>query len=102
MENTKGADVLLEAHRLITGDRHKSYSHPADDYARTTEIFKALTGHNLTAVEGALFMLCVKLSRWIHEMESQQWIPDNPTDAAGYIGCVQMIREKLRVTDEGI
>lgn len=98
MENTKGAEVLLEAHRLITGARQNAYSHPLDDYGRTVEIFKAITGKTLTVEEGILFMVCVKLSRLAHEIESKQWKPDNTTDAAGYLGCLHMVREITNVT----
>jgi hypothetical protein len=98
MENHKGAEVLAEALALITGDRQQSYSHPLDDYQRTVAIFKAVTGIELTVEQGILFMIGVKLSRLAHELETKQWNPENTRDAAGYLGCLQMVREKKNVT----
>jgi hypothetical protein len=53
----------------------------------------------MTAEDGILFMVCVKLSRLMHELESGQNLPDNLIDAAGYLGCLAMVREHLRYTD---
>jgi hypothetical protein len=95
-----GAEVLTKAHELITGARQKSYSHPYEDYSRTVSIYNALKGEDLmTAEDGILFMVCVKLSRLMHELESGQNLPDNLIDAAGYLGCLAMVREHLRYTD---
>ena len=46
----------------------------------------------MTAEDGVLFMVCVKLSRLMHELNSKQDLPDNIIDAIGYMGCLQMIR----------
>lgn len=81
--------ILTKAHELIHGDRRASYGHPSDDYGRTVAAFNALTGHNLTVEEGVLFMVCVKLSRQQHTHS-----PDNLIDAAGYIGCMDMVIQK--------
>lgn len=90
---TAGAEILLKAHELITRDRQNTYSHPLDDYSRTTAIFNALKGKDMmTAEDGVLFMVCVKLSRLMHELNSKQDLPDNIIDAIGYMGCLQMIR----------
>jgi len=94
-----GAEVLTKAHELITGDRQNAYSHPLDDYSRTVSIFNAMKGEDLlTAEDGILFMLCVKLSRLMHEIDND--IPDNTVDAVGYLGCLQMIREASRQQTE--
>ena len=88
-----GAEILLQAHELITRDRQNTYSHPLDDYSRTVAIFNALKGEQLlTAEDGVLFMVCVKLSRLVHELNNGLDVPDNIVDAAGYIGCLQMVR----------
>jgi hypothetical protein len=47
----------------------------------------------MTAEDGVLFMVCVKLSRLMHELDNDLDIPDNTIDAIGYMGCLQMIRE---------
>ena len=89
---TAGAEILLEAHKLITGARQDAYSHPADDYGRTVAIFNAITGNKLTALDGILFMVCVKLSRLAHERKTGVHHRDNIVDAAGYLGCYEMAR----------
>jgi hypothetical protein len=53
---------------------------------RTVGTFNALTGHALTVEEGALFMVCVKLSREVNMPKR-----DNLTDAAGYLECYARI-----------
>ena len=95
-----GAEVLTKAHELITGDRQNAYSHPLDDYSRTVSIFNAMKGEDLlTAEDGILFMLCVKLSRLMHEIDNGMNLPDNTVDAAGYLGCLAMARERIRATE---
>ena len=92
-----GAEILLQAHELVTKDRQNSYSHPLDDYSRTVSIYNALKGEDaMTAEDGVLFMVCVKLSRLMHELDTQLDIPDNIVDAAGYLACLQMVREASR------
>ena len=89
-----GAEILLRAHELITRDRQNTYSHPLDDYSRTVAIFNALKGDKvMTAEDGILFMICVKLSRLMNEMQNGLDVPDNIVDLAGYVGCLQMVRE---------
>jgi len=90
---TNGAEIVEEAYSLITGARMADYSHPLDDYARTVDIFNAITGHNLSVEDGILFMVAVKLSRLAHEIKSGSNIPDNTRDAIGYLGCLNMIRQ---------
>jgi hypothetical protein len=97
---THGAEILLKAYDLITGDRHNAYAHPSEDYGRTAAIFKAVTGHDLSVEEAIMFMICVKMSRLVNEMNTKQWLPDNATDAAGYLGCLQMVRENRYVIPE--
>ena len=94
---SSGAEIIREAYELITGDRQAAYSHPADDYQRTVNIFNALMGRDiLTSEEGVLFMVCMKLSRLMHELEADLDVPDNTRDAVGYLGCLHMIRQSNR------
>ena len=96
---TAGAEILLQAHELITRDRQNTYSHPLDDYSRTDSIYNALKGDDvMTAEDGVLFMVCVKLSRLMHELDNNLELPDNTVDAIGYLGCLQMIREASKQT----
>jgi hypothetical protein len=89
---TDGAEIVREAYELIVGPRQDAYSHPAEDYERTARIFNAITGQHLTTEAAILFMVAVKLSRLQHEINADQWLPDNTRDAIGYLGCLHMAR----------
>lgn len=91
MKKTDGADVLADAFNLITGDRHREYSHPLDDYTQTRDIFETLTGVHLTVEQAILFMVSVKLSRLRTAISEGRWHRDNVVDAAGYLGCLSMV-----------
>ena len=96
---SKGADVLLEAHNLITGDRHNAYAHPLEDYTQTRDIFEALCGVSLTVEQAILFMVSVKLSRLRTAMSEGRWAHDTVVDTAGYIGCLSMVYDKKGMVD---
>ena len=96
---SSGADALLEAYALITGPRQTAYSHPADDYARTAAIFKAITGIELTTQQAILFMVAVKLSRLAHNLNQGNLHRDSLVDAAGYLGCMAMIDKRMHADD---
>jgi len=81
--------ILQIADKLINGDRREAYGHPYDDYSRVTKAFNSLTGHNLSASDGPIFMICVKLARETHQQKK-----DNRIDGAGYFGVLDMVREK--------
>jgi hypothetical protein len=91
--STDGAEILLEAHNLITGDRHDEYAHPLEDYTQTRDIFEAVTGVHLTVEQAIMFMVSVKLSRLRTAQEAGRWSHDSLVDAAGYLGCFAMVRE---------
>lgn len=81
--------VCQKAERLVSGDRGEAYGHPYDDYKRTTETFNALSGHNLSPLDGIMFMVCVKLSRLRHKFKR-----DSVVDAIGYLKCFDMAIKK--------
>lgn len=86
-ETIKWDSITADAHRLVFGDRQFAYAHPAIDYTRTVDIFRAITGIEMTAEEGALFMVAVKLSRVAYGLEQQhpaELIRDSIVDLAGY------------------
>ncbi len=95
-----GADILTEAHHLITGPRQNTYSHPFDDYYKVKELFFNMTGIMLTVEQAVTFMICVKLARIATNAERGRWHRDSVVDAAGYLGCLSMVhehrQEKLR------
>lgn len=93
VDNPQAAESILEeAHRLTHGDRAKAYGPPHQDYGKVAQMFNALVGHKLkeqlTAMDMAMAMCCVKLSRQAH-------IPkrDNAVDLAGYAYVMDDCRE---------
>lgn len=85
--------VLRTADGLVHRDRQALYSAPHDDYGRVVDIFRAITGHELTAEEGALFMVAVKLARLAHNQQAGNLHLDSLVDAAGYLWCVGEIMD---------
>lgn len=87
--------VLVEAQRLVHGDRNASYGHPLDDMDRTAGIVSAMLAHKLkaaiTAEDIALIMCQVKISRQINKPKR-----DNCTDLAGYAECLDWIIEERK------
>lgn len=82
--------VTADAYRLVYGDRGIAYNHPAMDYARIVDIFRAITGIELSPEEGVLFMKCVKLSRIANGLEEgfpAEMFRDSIVDLAGYAEC---------------
>ena len=79
--------VTADAYRLVYGDRGVSYNHPAIDYGRVVDIFRAISGIELSAEEGVLFMHSVKLSRianGLDEGHPPEMMRDSLVDLAGY------------------
>ena len=100
---TTGAEIVSEAYDLITGPRQNDYNHPLTDYQRTADIFNALTGRSsMTPEMAVMFMVAMKLSRLMNEMQRSLEIPDNTRDAIGYLGCLNMIRTARKETSNGI
>ena len=52
-----GADILLEAHLLVTGARQDSYGNVTEDYSKVIAIFEGLTGIKLSIADALLFMV---------------------------------------------
>lgn len=86
-----GAEIVLRAHELITGDRHADYDHPIEDYTKVSEIFYGLTGIRLTVQESLCFPLAMKLARMRTAREQDRWHEDSVVDAIGYLGCMGMV-----------
>ncbi len=90
MTVSKGAEILHEAHELITGPRQNQYAHPVEDYSKVVDIFYGLTGVELTVQEALCFMLAVKMARLRTARERGTWHHDSLVDAIGYLGCMNM------------
>ena len=78
--------VLLEAQKLVHGDRNDDYGPPIEDFTRTVGMLNALFAHklkeDLTPADFAMLMVCVKLSREVNKHKR-----DNLVDGAGYFEC---------------
>ena len=96
MASAKGAEILEEAHRLITGPRHEQYDHPYDDYSKVVDIFYGLTGVSLTVHEALCFMVAVKMARLRTATQRGDWHHDSLVDAIGYLGCMNIARQVSR------
>ena len=93
---TDGSEILLEAHQLVNGPRQDAYSHPFDDYFKVKELFRMMTGIQLTVHHAVTFMICVKLARMATNMQRGDWHRDSIVDAAGYLACLSMVHESLQ------
>lgn len=84
--------ALLEAQRLVHGDRQAAYGHPYDDYLRTSRMWEGLLGLPEGFIgprKAALMMALVKASREVNRPKR-----DNRVDGAGYFECVDLIAER--------
>jgi hypothetical protein len=94
MDESAGAEILREAHDLITGPRQLEYSHPYDDYGKVIQLFRLMTGVDLGIDEAVLFMVCVKLARLSTNIQEGRWKHDTLLDTIGYLGCLNMVRAR--------
>ena len=90
-----GESILLEAERLVGGNRGAAYSHPAHDFATTARFWSVYadrrreSGHDLfEPADVAMMQILLKLSR-----EGHKHGRDNLTDIAGYARCAQMVHD---------
>ncbi len=98
MEKDNHESVLVEAQRLVHGARNETYGDPIDDYTRTVNTFKSLMGDKkiseMTAEDGIIFMICVKLSREVNSPKR-----DNNVDGAGYFECLEWTKDERALRD---
>lgn len=94
MDDMAGAEILTEAHGLITGPRQAEYDHPHDDYSKVANLFRIITGIDLTVDEAVMFMVCVKLARLATNHQANRWKHDTLLDTIGYLGCLNMVRHR--------
>jgi len=92
--------VTQEAHRIVHGDRSRTYDNPLKDFGRTKGIVNAMFSHklkeDLTEEDIALFMVAVKLSRLVNSPDHR----DSCVDGAGYFECYWWLRELREERDE--
>lgn len=92
--------IAHEAQALVYGDRHTSYGHPLDDFAKTAGLWTAhlrargllAPGAELAAEDVPWMMIDVKRSRQLNRPGR-----DNLVDAIGYVLTLdRVIRERER------
>lgn len=81
--------ILVEAERLVHGDRNADYGHPLDDFTRTAKIWSAILGTNVKPEQVGLCLIGVKLSR-----ECNRSKRDNLVDIAGYAETVEWLKDE--------
>jgi len=90
-----GADILLEAHQLITGPRNNDYGNVIDDYSKVIQIFEGLTGIRMSMSDALLFMVSVKMARLRTNLEKNRLHHDTLADAIGYLGLLNQAYNDL-------
>lgn len=85
-DSTLNDSILFEAHRLVHADRGQNYGHPYEDFSRTSKIWSAILGIEVTPEQVALCMIGVKISRECHRPQR-----DNRVDIAGYAETLDMV-----------
>lgn len=102
--NSRGT-ILLEAHRIINGERQQQYGSPEDSHAVIASMWNgyldaredARCGRGLDASDVAHMMVLFKLARQINGAGKR----DNYVDAAGYLGIASDIQDS-RTQDGGV
>lgn len=85
-------DILAKAAKHMT-DRAASYDAPQGErsMARTVEAFNALTGNQLTEVDGWFFMACLKIAR----SNQGDYRADNYEDGTAYMALAGEAAAKI-------
>jgi hypothetical protein len=90
-----GADILLEAHRIVTGPRNNDYGNVVDDYSKVIQIFEGFTGIKLSISDALLFMVSVKMARLRTNLDKNRLHHDSLLDALGYLGLLNQAYNDL-------
>ena len=75
-------DILKTAMDLTGGERNKDYGGPVENHQHIASVFNAVTGHEITAADAAIFQVCAKLCR----MRTSPMKADHYVDGAAYLG----------------
>lgn len=85
-------DTLRQALKLVEGERNEAYGDAYDLLDHAARIYKTIRGHggmSIPPIEGAYYMLALKLAREQHAHGRDNWI-----DVAGYADIAQAIIEQ--------
>ena len=76
--------MLLEAAKIISGQRDKQYGGPEDNFGRIAKMWSVIFGIEVSNEDVAMAMIAVKVARYASKSGFQ---PDTWTDIAGYAAC---------------
>lgn len=79
IRNTKPASILLEADKIVNGDRNDQYGDPTIAFEEYASILKTTFGIELTPVEICKVLMAIKLGRLKHKFKK-----DSIVDLCGY------------------
>lgn len=80
--------VLIDAHKLIHGQRREDYGAPGPMFKKLAALFTEYTGKSITPADVAVFMVLLKLVRLRNAGYEHR---DSLVDAAGYIGVLEQV-----------
>lgn len=80
--------ILLDADKLINGERQKDYGEPVQSFTHISHLWSAYIGHNITPEDVAVMMALLKFVRLRNSGYAHR---DSILDAAGYIGLLEKI-----------
>ena len=79
--------ILDEAYTLVTGDRQKTYDHPARNFDRIARLWSVALDKEVTPEDVAVCMVLVKIARQVHAPKR-----DNIVDGIGYLLTLDAVR----------
>lgn len=87
--------ILAEAEDLISTERQEAYGHPADNFANIAAFWSVILKTDVLPRDVGLCMAALKIAREAHMPQR-----DNLRDAAGYLGCVELVDERSKPNGE--
>lgn len=81
--------VLVEAERIINGQRRDDYGGALESFTRIADLWSPVLGVPVTAEQVALCMIELKVARYMNGYHR-----DSVVDIAGYAGCLQKIHDE--------
>ena len=84
--NIETVSVLIEAERLINGQRRQDYGGALESFTRIADLWTPVLGMTVTPEQVALCMVQLKVARWVNGQQH-----DSLVDAAGYIGLIEIM-----------
>ena len=74
------SNILEDALAAVTGPRAEAYGPPLENWQRTVDILRAMTGITLTVDQGVKFAIAMKLARLYQTPDHR----DSMVDLCGY------------------